>query len=39
MFRACFLLEKLSKVRDAHNKKLNNLELENRCECHDPNNV
>ena len=27
---------KLSKVRDVHNKKLHNLGLENRCECHDP---
>ena len=27
---------KLSKVRDVHDKKLHNLGLENRCECHDP---
>ena len=30
---------KLSKVRDAHNKKLHNLELENRYECQDPDKV
>ena len=26
----------LSKVRDVHNKKLHNLRLENRYDCHDP---
>ena len=30
---------KLSKVRDAHNKKLHNLELQNRYECHNPDRV
>ena len=30
---------KLSKVRDVHNKKLHNLGLENRYECHDPDKV
>ena len=36
----CLLLvgndSKLSKVRNVYNKKLHNLELENRCDCHDP---
>ena len=37
MFRVYFWLNdsKLIKVRDVHNKKLHNLELENRYECHD----
>ena len=30
---------KLSKVREVHNKKLHNLGLENRYECHDPDKV
>ena len=30
---------KLSIVRDVHNKKLHNLRLENRYECHDPDKV
>ena len=30
---------KLSKVRDVHNKKLHNLGLENRYQCHDPDKV
>ena len=30
---------KLSKVRDVHNKKLHNLELENRCKCHEADKV
>ena len=40
---SCLILvgndSKLSKVRDVHNKKLHNLGLENRYECHDPDKV
>ena len=42
MFRCLFLVgndSKLSKVRDVHNKKLHNLGLESRYECHDPDKV
>ena len=40
---SCLILvgndSKLSKVRDVHNKKLHNLGLEKRYECHDPDKI